>query len=171
MDSAAAAYGMYSGDVEIVDVVQALNGAGFRKEDMCLMLAPSQHIAESMRGANLLNAEATATAVSARVIAWCSEFGAVVIPTVGFFIRSQVFLRALVVARNAPAFCGRPGTLAGLGFSDSDAERLEKQLQQAGFLVYVASQEPARVRWATELLRGTGAVETATLEREARAVA
>lgn len=167
----AAAYGMYSDDVEIADVVRALNAAGFRNQDMCLLLAPTQPIAETVRDANLLNAEATATAVSARVIGWCSEFGAVVIPTVGFFIRSQAFLHALVVARNAPAFCGRSGTLTGLGVPDGDAQRLEKQLQQTGFLVYVASKDAARMQWATELLRATGAVETATLEREAGAVA
>lgn len=102
------------------------------------------------------------------MIGWLSGLGAVVIPKVGFFIRSRTFLNALVVTRDAPALCGAR-TLAGLGFSDTVAERFEKRLGRAGFLVYVVSQKSARARWAIELLRATGAQETATLERIADA--
>jgi hypothetical protein len=61
--------------------------------------------------------------------------------------------------------------LVGLGFPDEDAKRFEEKLRRAGFLVYVASPQIARVRWAVELLRGTGANETAALEKRARASA
>ena len=35
-----AAYGMYSHDVALKDVVHTLNQAGFENEDICMMLSP-----------------------------------------------------------------------------------------------------------------------------------
>jgi hypothetical protein len=171
MEHTAAAYGVYPDAVEVAEVVRTLNGAGFENEHICLMLAPTHPIATIVRDANLLSEEREAGAVTAGLIGWLSEFGAVVIPSVGFFIRSESFFHALLVARNAPALCGNSQTLAGLGLPDTDAVRFEAQLQQAGFLVYVGSLQIARVQWALELLRITGAKESAVLEREADAAA
>jgi hypothetical protein len=171
MDHAAAAYGVYPDAVEVAGVVRILNGAGFENEHICLMLAPTHPIATIVRDANLLNQEREASAVTEGLIGWLSEFGAVVIPSIGFFIRSQAFFHALLVARNVPALCGNAETLAGLGLPDTDAVRFEAQLRQAGFLVYVGSLEIARVQWALELLRITGAEESAALEKQADAVA
>jgi hypothetical protein len=98
------------------------------------------------------------------VIGWLSEFGAVVIPTVGFFIRSQVFLHALMVACEAPALCGNTRTLVGLGFSEEEAEKFADRLGNLGVLVYVSCTESAKTLWAREVLRHTGAQEVATLE-------
>lgn len=162
-----AAYGMYPHDVALQQVVQTLNESGFDKEDICMMVSPSHPIAASVRETNILNAEPKASAVTAGLIGWLFEFGAVMIPTVGFFVRSQAFLRALVTA-DSPAPCGRSRTLVGLGFSEGDAERFENQLREVGVLVYVACPESASTStsWAVEVLRQTGAQEIATLELE-----
>jgi hypothetical protein len=53
-----------------------------------------------------------------------------------------------------------------LGFSEGDALRFERQLREMGALVYVACSESERTTRAVELLRRTGARETATLEKE-----
>jgi len=164
-----AAYGVYPDGVEVEEVVRTLNCAGFANEHICLMLAPTHPIAAIVRDANLLRQEREASAVSVVLIGWLSEFGAVVIPSVGFFIRSQAFFHVLVTARGAPALCGNSHSLAGLGFPENDAARFEAQLQQTGFLVYVASPEIAKVQWALQLLRITGAEEGATLETGADA--
>ena len=169
MENAAAAYGVYANDVELVEVVRTLNQAGFDNENICLMLAPTHPIAIVVRDGNILNQEREASVVTEGLIGWLSQFGAVVIPSVGFFIRSQAFFHALMVARDAPALCGNSRTLAGLGFSAHEAMRFESQLQCTGFLVYVTSLEIAKVRWALELFRITGAQERATLERESDA--
>jgi len=169
MENTAAAYGVYANDVELVEVVRTLNQAGFDNENICLMLAPTHPIAIVVRDGNILNQEREASVVTEGLIGWLSQFGAVVIPSVGFFIRSQAFFHALMVARDAPALCGNSRTLAGLGFSAHEAMRFESQLQCTGFLVYVTSLEIARVRWALELFRITGAQERATLERESDA--
>jgi len=154
-----AAYGIYSQDVALADIVRNLNQAGFDNEDICMMLSPAHPIAAIVRDASLFNTEREASAVTAGLIGWLSEFGAVMIPTVGFFIRSQAFLHALMVTRDTPALCGNARTLVGLGFSEDDAERFEDQIGQLGVLVYVSCSEDAKTLWAREVLRHTGAQE------------
>jgi hypothetical protein len=159
-----AAYGIYSQDVVLADIVRNLNQAGFENEDICMMLSPCHPIASIVRDASLFNTEREASAVTAGLIGWLSGFGAVLIPTVGFFIRSQAFFHALMVAREAPALCGNARTLVGLGFSEIDAERFEDQIGQLGVMVYVSCTESAKTQWAREVMRHTGAHEAATLE-------
>ena len=166
-----AAYGMYPHEVALHEIVHTLNQGGFDNEDICVMLSPTHPISTIVKEANFLNTERESSAVTAGLIGWLSEFGAVVIPTVGFFIRSQEFFRALVVAKDAPALCGNTRALVSLGFSEADAERYENQLRDIGVLVYVSCPESARTGWARELLRRTGAEEASTLEVEARAAA
>lgn len=161
--NAAAAYGIYSQDVSLTDIVRDLNQAGFDNEDICMMLSPAHPIAAMVRDASVFNSEREANAATAGLIGWLSGFGAVLIPTVGFFIRSQAFFHALMVAREAPALCGNSRTLMGLGFSEEEAERFEDQLVDLGVLVYVSCAEGAKTVWAREVLRHTGAHEAATL--------
>jgi hypothetical protein len=169
--SATAAYGFYPQDIALADVVQNLNLAGFENESICMVLPPGHPIASIVRGASLFNAEREATAATAGLIGWLSEFGAVLIPTVGFFIRSQAFFHTLMVAREAPALCGNARTLMGLGFSEEEAERFDDQLGNLGALVYVSCAASAKTLWAREVLRHTGARETATLEETMSAAA
>ena len=160
----AAAYGIYSQEVALADIVQNLNQAGFENESICMMLSPEHPIASIVRGASLFNTEQESSVVTAKLIGWLSEFGAVMIPTVGFFIRSQAFFHALMVARDAPALCGNARTLVGLGFTEREAAKYEVQLDQLGVLVYISCANGAKTHWAREVLRHTGAKETDTLE-------
>ncbi|MGA2373969.1 MAG: hypothetical protein ABSF72_00510 [Candidatus Sulfotelmatobacter sp.] len=162
--STTAAYGFYPQNIALTEVVRNLNLAGFENESICMMLAPGHPIASIVRDASLFNAEKEATAVTAGLIGWLSEFGAVLIPTVGFFIRSQAFFHPLMVVREAPALCGNARTLMGLGFSEEEAERFGDQLGDLGALVYISCGESAKTLWAREVLRHTGAREAATLE-------
>jgi hypothetical protein len=168
--SSAAAYGIYSQDVALADVVDTLNQAGFDNDDICMMLSPSHPIASIVREASLFSSEREENAATAGLIGWLSAFGAVLIPTVGFFIRSQAFLHALMATREAPALCGNARTLVGLGLSELDAEKYEDQLRRVGVLVYVSCGESAKTLWAQEVLRHTGAKETATLHEQMQEV-
>lgn len=159
----AAAYGMYPQEISLNDVVHTLNQAGFENEDICMMLSPTHPIAGLVRDASLFNSESQANAVTAAVIGWLSGFGAVVIPSVGFFVKSQAFFHALMISRDSPGICGNARTLVGLGFSNDQADRFEGQLRQVGVLVYVSCPDSAKTTWAREVLRHTGAHETATL--------
>jgi hypothetical protein len=159
-----AAYGMYPRDTELQQIVHTLNQSGFGKENICMMVSPGHPIATVVREANILNAERKVGAAAEKFMEWLFEFGAVVIPTVGFFIRSQVFLHALVASGSSKCF-------AGLGFSDRDAQRFENQLREMGVLVYVACAKSANAASAVEILRRTGAKDPASLGQEAFAAA
>jgi hypothetical protein len=128
-----------------------------------MVLSPAHPVATVVRDAKILDARKEETATSARMIGWFSEFGAVVIPTVGFFIRSQAFFRALVIEETLPTMSRGSGTLVDLGFSEDEAKRLGHQLCDVGAMVYVSCQESGKASSAIELLRRTGAKEAAGL--------
>src|SRR5690242_19536564 len=123
-----AAYGMYSRHIALPEIVSTLNRAGFENEDICMVLSPAHPVATMVRDARIESANLQDGAAGATMIGWFSKFGAVVIPTVGFFIRSQAFFHALLVEEDGAALCGGSKTLAGLGFSNDDARRLGRQL-------------------------------------------
>ncbi len=162
-----AAYGVYPDSVSLQQVVQTLNQSGFDNEQICLMVRPRHPIATVMREANIPSAVREASASPVDLIRWLRKLGAVVIPTVGFFIRSRAYLHSLVMGSDSPALCGNSSAaLVGLGFSELDAERFEKDLREIGVLIYVACPEKTKMTQAVEVLRRTGARESATLERQ-----
>ena len=166
-----AVYGLYPHDVALPEIVRTLNDAGFGNEEICMMLSPTHPIATIVRDANLLNEDRKETDLTVGWIGWLAEFGAVLIPTIGFFVRSRAFLHALLVARHSPALCGSSKSLVALGFPEDVAERFEDQLRQDGVLIYLSCAENDKTDWAVELLHRTGAREAATLEKEIAAEA
>lgn len=162
-----AAYAMYSRDVELPEVVGALNQAGYGKEAICMVLSPAHPDASAVRDASAFNAEGPR---GARMIGWFSEFGAVIIPTIGFFIRSQAFFQALV-SEQCPTLSRGSGTLVGLGFSPDDARRLGHALSDVGALVYVHCQSGTPLKAAVDVLRRMGAREAASLKPRALSMA
>lgn len=158
-----AAYGMYPRNVALPEVAQALNRAGFENEDICMVLSPAHPDAAGVRDANFFGSEGSEDSPSARLIAWFSKFGAVFIPTVGFFIRSLAFFDALSKDENLPALSRGSRALLGLGFSPEEANRLGRQLCDVGALIYVSCAESAKAPGVIELLRRTGAREAASL--------
>jgi len=157
-----AAYGMYSRDVALPEVVCALNRAGFDKENICMVLSPAHPDAAIFQetGYTFAGQDSSATA---RMIRWFSEFGAVVIPTIGVFIRSQDFFQALLDNETSSALSRGSRTLMDLGFSQDDAKRLGMRLCDVGALVYVSCPESNKASGAIELLRRTGAQEASCL--------
>lgn len=166
-----AAYGMYAHNAVLPEIVCTLSEAGFEKQNICMVLSPTHPMATALRNAKFASAEPNETARSEEMIGWFSEFGAVLIPAVGFFVRSPEFLCALMCEQDHPSLCGGSRTLANLGFSAADARRLHHDLGDAGALVYVTCPESGRAKSATELLRSMGAREVASMERSRSAAA
>lgn len=163
---ASAAYALYPDNVALSEVLQALGQSGFNKESICMMLAPKHPISTIVREANTRAFEREASAATAGLIGWLSQFGAVLIPTFGFFIRSKEYFHSLVVKPASGNGSGNCGTLSGLGFQANDAERFEEQLREDGVFVYVSTPGLGRTQWALELLRAAGAKEAGLLENE-----
>jgi hypothetical protein len=164
MESMAAAYGIYPDHIALPELACSLSRGGFDKNNICMVVPPAHPVAKIFHDAKVLNLERESSAISARIIEWISQLGAVVIPSVGLFIRSQAFFRALIPEHDLRSFCGKSRTLSGLGFSEDDAERLDLQMAEgAGVLVYVACGQGSKTDAAVELLRSTGAQEIAIL--------
>ena len=157
-NSGTAAYGMYSRNVALPEVVSALNRAGYQNENICMVLSPAHPAAAIFHDTSIDAGQQSAT------IRWFSGLGAVVIPTVGVFVRSQAFLEALFAESSPSALSRGCRTLVDLGFTPDDAKRLGHQLYDVGALVYVACPENGTPTNAIELLRRTGAREASTLE-------
>jgi hypothetical protein len=153
-----AAYGMYSRNIALPEVVYALNKAGLENQDICMVLSPAHPDAAAVRDASVFGESA-----SARMIRWFSEFGAVFIPTVGFFLRSEAFFPALTTEHHSPKLSRGSHTLLSLGFSPDEAKRLGQQLCDIGALVYVPCKEGIKASGIIDLLRRTGAREAASL--------
>ena len=158
-----AAYGMYSRDVALPEVVCALNRAGFDKENICMVLSPAHPDAAIFQDSTSGVTSGRECSTTTRMIRWFSEFGAVVIPTIGVFIRSQDFFRALLTNQSSSALSRGSGTLMDLGFSHDDAKRLGMRLCDVAALVYVTCPESAKASGAIELMRRTGAQEASSL--------
>lgn len=163
VNSGTAAYGMYSRNVALPEVVSALNRAGYQNESICMVLSPA-HPDAAIFHDNSSNVACSESATTARMIRWFSGFGAVVIPTVGVFVRSQAFLEALFTEKASSALSRGCRTLVDLGFSADDAKRLGHQLCDVSALVYISCAENDTATGAIELFRRTGAKEAATLE-------
>ena len=158
-----AAYGMYSRDVALPEVVCALNQAGFDKESICMVLSPAHPDAAIFHDPTVSGMSGRECSTTTRMIRWFSEFGAVVIPTIGVFIRSQDFFRALLSNQAYSPLSRGSRTLMDLGFSQDDAKRLGMRLCDVGALVYVSCQESSKATGVIELLRRTGAQEASSL--------
>ncbi len=163
-----AAYGVYPHCVALGEVLQTLAEGGFQKESICMMLSPAHPVAAIVRESGIHVFEREASAVTAGLIHWLSEFGAVLIPTFGLFISSREYFRTLMVEKNSIAGCCKQNQpLVRLGFSEEVATQLENQVREVGVLVYVSCPETAQTQWALELLRATGAEEAGLVENEA----
>jgi len=143
--------------------LEALNQAGFQNEEICVLLAPQHPIAEIVKDACRAPAPDSA-ACSASLVEWLGRMGAVVIPGVGFFVRSQQFLEAWLETNDGAADCS---LLSPLGIADGEARRIENDLCQDSAVIFVLSAKVADAEWAKEILLRSGAGEATCLGWEA----
>src|SRR5215475_15496131 len=127
ISSGTAAYGMYSRNVALPEVVSALNRAGYHNESICMVLSPA-HPDAAIFHDSTSDVAGAESATTARMIGWFSGFGAVVIPTVGVFVRSQAFLNALLTEKPSSALSRGSRTLVDLEFPTDHAKRLAASL-------------------------------------------
>lgn len=159
--NAFAAYALYPQTTGLQSIMQTLSRGGFEKESICMMLPAEHPIATTVRQASADAVDGPANAEAAGLIRWLSQFGAVLIPKFGFFIRSQEFFRTLMSGEMPSG-----GTLAALGFPADKVKRLSNPLDSPGVLLYLSCAEKTRTGQALELLRGTGAQEAGLLNHD-----
>ena len=161
-----AAYALYPDGVALTEVVKKLSEGGFDRQSLCMMLSPAHPVSTIVRESSQHPFERGFSATTAGLIGWLSEFGAVVIPTFGFFIHSQTYFRSLVEERESTGQSGGRGTLLSLGFCPEYAQKIEKQVSTGKVLLYVSCPDSEMMPSALQILRGTGSIEVGTMENE-----
>jgi hypothetical protein len=162
--STTAAYAIYPMPVELDQIVDALNSAGCRDEDLCLVLTPTHRLAQAVRDAKVATKVLNSDPLTVGLLQWFSRFGAVIIPGVAFFVSSRVFLRAVLAPCPATHNSAYADSLMGLGLPPQEADRYGNRLRLDGIVVFVCCSGAARAHWIRELLRTTGAEEAACLQ-------
>jgi hypothetical protein len=153
-----AAYGVYQRGVHLQDVVAALNQAGIRNDQICLLLAPGHPIAADVRDMRCTGRMPASDNALESLMSWLTRLGAVVISNLAFFVRSPEFVHALV-EQEVSRLGGHRGALANLGIPAAEAGRLGTRISNGGGLIYVNCSQSARSEPAMEIFRQTGAEE------------
>src|ERR1700680_3331308 len=65
-----AAYGMYPRNVPLLDVVSALNQAGFQNEDICMVLSPAHPVATGVGAGKMGGGEREESGSHAGMVCW-----------------------------------------------------------------------------------------------------
>lgn len=162
--STTAAYAIYPMAVPIDEIIGNLNSAGCRDEDVCVLLAPTHRLAQAVRDAKVAPEMLNSDSPTSELLQWLSRFGAVIIPGVAFFVSSRVFLRAVLAPCPATQTAGCADGLIGLGLPPQEADRYGDRLSRDAIIVFVCCNGAARAQWIREVLRTTGAEETACLQ-------
>jgi hypothetical protein len=162
--STTAAYAIYPMAAQIDEIIDNLNSAGCRDEDVCVLLAPTHRLAQAVRDARVAPRVLNSDSPTSDLLRWLSRFGAVIIPGVAFFISSRVFLRAVLAPCPATQNSGYADRLIGLGLPPKEADRYGDRLSRDAIIVFVCCNGAARAQWIREILRTTGAEETACLQ-------
>jgi hypothetical protein len=162
--STTAAYAIYPMATQIDEVIENLNSAGCRDEDVCVLLAPTHRLAQAVRDAKVAPMVLNSESPASELLQWLSRFGAVIIPGVAFFVSSRVFLRAALAPGPATPNSVYADSLIALGLPPQEADRYSDRLSRDAIIVFVCCSGAARAHWIRELLRTTGAEEAACLQ-------
>jgi hypothetical protein len=162
--STTAAYAIYPMAVEIDEIIDALNSAGCRDEDLCLLLTPTHRLAKAVRDTRVATKVLNSDPPTSGLLQWLSRFGAVIVPGLAFFVSSRVFLRAVLAPCPANHNSAYADSLIGLGLPPQDADRYGHRLGLDSIMVFVCCSGAARAHWIREILRTTGAEEAVCLQ-------
>jgi hypothetical protein len=162
--STTAAYAIYPMATQIDEVIENLNSAGCRDEDVCVLLTPTHRLAQAVRDAKVAPMVLNSESPTSDLLRWLSRFGAVIIPGVAFFVSSRVFLRAVLAPCPATHNSAYADSLIGLGLPPQEADRYGVRLSRDAIIVFVCCAGAARAHWIREVLRTTGAEEAACLQ-------
>ena len=164
-EQSSVAVGVFADPVQARDAVAALKEAGFRSDQVSLLLPNPDEAAATGAG---LETSAGEGAVAGAVLGglfgglwgWLAGFTALFIPGVGPFLAIGAFATALTGAALGAGLGAIAGALIGLGVPKEEAEWYEGELRSGRTLVAVAAD--GRYSEARDLLRRHGAYDVET---------
>jgi hypothetical protein len=157
-----AAYGIFRTRGQAENAVDRLVAAGFRTEDISVLLPENVGTKDFAHEKNTKAPEgATAGVVAGGVVGGTlgllAGIGALAIPGLGPFIAAGPIMAALAGAGAGGAVGGVVGALVGMGIPEYEAKRYEGRIKEGGILMSVHCDNSDWTKKAKELLQQTGA--------------
>jgi hypothetical protein len=162
-----AVYGIYRDRPQAEAAVDRLLGAGFRNEDLSVLLPDNRGSKDFAHEKNTKAPEGTATGaatggVVGGTLGLLAGIGALAIPGLGPFIAAGPIMGALAGLGVGGTVGGLIGALVGMGIPEYEAKRYEGRIREGGILVSVHCDNSEWVKRAKDLLKQTGAEDVAS---------
>ena len=157
-----AVYGIYTDRSQAERAVDALTTAGFRNEDISVLLQDNVGTKDFAHEKSTKAPEgATTGAVAGGAIGGTlgllAGIGALAIPGLGPFIAAGPIMGTLAGLGSGGVVGGLVGALAGMGIPEFEAKRYEGRVKEGGILLSVHSDNREWTSKAKDILEQTGA--------------
>ncbi|HYP14516.1 MAG TPA: quinol:electron acceptor oxidoreductase subunit ActD [Bryobacteraceae bacterium] len=162
-----AVFGIYSSQQHAEEAIDAMRAAGFRNEDISVLLPDNLGNKDFGHERHTKAPEAaTAGAATAGILGgalgWLVGVGALAIPGVGPFLAAGPIMAALAGLGAGTVLGGLTGALVGMGIPEYEAKRYEGRIRSGGILLSVHCDDEHWVQRAKEMLKHTGAEDIAS---------
>jgi len=157
-----AVYGIFRNRSQAENAVDRLVAAGFRTEDISVLLPENVGTKDFAHEKNTKAPEGTTTgAVAGGVVGGTlgllAGVGALAIPGLGPFIAAGPIMAALAGLGAGGAVGGLVGALVGMGIPEYEAKRYEGRIKEGGILMSVHCDNSDWTKKAKDLLKQAGA--------------
>ena len=167
-----AVFGIYALYDMLEEALTQLRGAGFRSEDMSVLLPEnlgSKELAtvKATKAPEGVAAGAGSGAVLGGVLGWLVGAGMLALPGLGSLLAAGPLVAALAGMGAGGAVGGFTGALLGLGLPEYEAKRYVGRIRWGGILLSVHCDDSEWRRKAKEILKLTGAEHIAATNEAA----
>jgi hypothetical protein len=157
-----AAFGIYKSAAQAESAVDQLVAAGFRNDDISVLMPDVQSSKEFAHEKNTKAPEGTTTGVISGgaiggTLGLLAGIGSLAIPGLGPFIAAGPIMGALAGLGAGGAVGGVVGALVGMGMPEFEAKRYEGRVKDGGVLLSVHCDNSDWVDRAKDILKRTGA--------------
>jgi hypothetical protein len=147
--------------------VDRLVAAGFRTEDISVLLAENVGTKDFAHEKHTKAPEGTATGAAAGgvvggTLGLLAGIGALAIPGLGPFIAAGPIMATLAGAGAGGVVGGLVGALVGMGIPEYEAKRYEGRIKEGGILMSVHADNADWTKKAKELMEQTGAEDVSS---------
>ncbi|MGB6942182.1 MAG: general stress protein [Bryobacteraceae bacterium] len=162
-----AVFGIYQNEKQAERTVDDLMAAGFRNDDVSVLLPDNQGTKDFAHDKSTKAPEGTAAGVTTGgviggTLGLLAGIGVLAIPGVGPFIAAGPIMAALAGLGAGGAVGGIIGALVGMGIPEYEAKRYEGHIKAGGVLLSVHCDTSEKIARAKDLLKHTGAQDIAS---------
>lgn len=162
-----AAYGIYRTRELAETAVDRLLAAGFRNEDISVLLPDNVGTKDFAHEKDTKAPEGTTTGVVAGgaiggTLGLLAGIGALAIPGLGPFIAAGPIVATLAGIGSGGVVGGIVGALVGMGIPEYEAKRYEGRIKEGGILLSVHCDNSDWTKKAKDLLKQTGAEDVSS---------